>query len=194
MDDIARDVARQTAPWKAGQDWWVVGIEGIVALIIGVYIVANPISASDIIRVLLAVVLLALSFGQIVDGFRFRDLPGAPWATLRGGAGGAVALLTLLSERSLAIAPIGARQMLALGLLVYGILGVVALVVTLGKGEFTVGSLIADILTIVLGALLLTANPNDTSGVRLLGWVAIVGGIALLIFAYLRTRQTRAAA
>lgn len=194
MQDIAIDVARQTAPWKEGQNWWVVGIEGIVALLVGVYIVANPEGASDIIRTLVALVLLALSLGQIEEGFRFRGLPASPWSTLRGGIGLAVAALALLSARSDEVTLAGARQMLAAGLLAYGVIGIVSLLFTLRTAGFRAAVIIPDILTIVLGILLLSARTDDTSGVRWLGWAAIVGGIALLIYAYLLQSRTRARA
>ena len=70
MQDISKDVARQTAPWKPGQSWWVVGVQGIIALAIGVFMLANPAGASDVIRFLIALVLLLVGLGHIVDGFR----------------------------------------------------------------------------------------------------------------------------
>ncbi|MGH2616349.1 MAG: HdeD family acid-resistance protein [Thermomicrobiales bacterium] len=185
MQDIARNVARETAPWKAGQSWWVVGIEGIIALAIGVYIVSNPAGASDVIRFLIAVVLLVDSLGQIVDGFRVRGLPSSPWEALRGGVGATVAVLTLLSGWSADIGDIGARQMLAAGLLAYGILGILALVFSLRSTGFKIGAIIADVLTIVLGVLLLIARPGDTGTTQLLGVAAIAGGIALLVYSWM---------
>ncbi|MBA2598508.1 MAG: DUF308 domain-containing protein [Chloroflexia bacterium] len=185
LQDIATDVARQTAPWKAGQSWWIIGIEGIVALVIGVYIVADPFRASEVIRFLIAVVLLVDSAGLIVDGFRVRGLPTSPWETLRGGVGVTVAGLTLLSAWSYAIGDTAARQLLAIGLLAYGILGIVSLIFTLRATGFKAAAIIADLLTIVLGFLLLTARPGDTGGTQLLGVVAIVGGLALLVYSWI---------
>ena len=158
MQDIAKDVARQTAPWKPGQSWWVAGIEGIVALAVGVYIMADPFGASDLIRFLIALVLLLDSAGHIVDGFRSRDLTSTPWETLRGGIGATVAVLTILSAWSDYVADDGARQMLAIGLLAYGVLGLVSLIFTFRSNELRITALIADLLTIVLGVLLLSAR------------------------------------
>jgi uncharacterized membrane protein HdeD (DUF308 family) len=192
MQDIAKDVVRQTSPWKAGQSWWVAGIEGIVALSIGVYIVADPFGASDVIRFLIALVLLLDSLGHIVDGFRDRGLASSPWETLRGGVGVTVALLTLLSAGSYYVTDSGARQMLAIGLLAYGILGIVSLIFTFRAAGFRFASIITDALTIVLGVLLLTARSGDTGGTRLLGAAAIVGGIGLLGYSwYLRGKPGR---
>ncbi len=192
MQDIAKDVVRQTSPWKAGQSWWVAGIEGIVALSIGVYIVADPFGASDVIRFLIALVLLLDSLGHIVDGFRDRGLASSPWESLRGGVGVTVAVLTLLSAGSNYILDTGARQMLAIGLLAYGILGLVSLIFTFRATGFRFAAIITDTLTIVLGILLLRARSGDTGATQVLGVAAIVGGIGLLGYSwYLRGKPGR---
>ncbi len=192
MQDIAKDVARQTSPWKAGQSWWVVGVQGIMALAIGVFMVANPTGASDVIRFLIALVLLLDSLSHIVDGFRNRSLSSSPWETLRGGIGVTVAVLTLLSAGSDYVEDDGARQMLAIGLLAYGLLGVVSIIFTFRSTGFRIAAIIADLLAIVLGVLLLSARSGDTGGTRLLGAAAAVGGIALLGYSwYLRGKPAR---
>ena len=185
VQDIAKDVVRQTAPWRAGQSWWIVGIEGIVALAIGVFIVSNPAGASDLIRFLIAIVLLVDSLGKISDGFRTRGSASSPWEALRGGVGATVAVLVLLSGWANAIGDSGARQMLAVGLLAYGLLGLLSLIFTFRAGGFTIAAIVADALAILLGILLLTTRPGDTSGTRLLGAVAIAAGLALLAYSWM---------
>ena len=189
-----KDLVQQTAPWKPGQSWSVVGVQGIIALAVGVFMLANPAGASDVIRFLIALVLLLVSLGQIVDGFRDPRQSSSPWETLRGGIGITVAVLTLLSAGSDYVEDDGARQMLAIGLLAYGILGIVSLIPTFRETGFKGAAIIADVLTIVLGILLLSARSGDTSGTQLLGAVAAVGGIALLGYSwYLRGKPGREA-
>jgi uncharacterized membrane protein HdeD (DUF308 family) len=194
MQDISKNLARQTSPWRAGQSWWVVGVQGIIALAIGVFMLANPTRASDVIRFLIALVLLVDSLSHIFDGFRDRQLSSAPWDTLRGGIGVTIAVLTLLSAASHYVEDDGARQMLAIGLLAYGVLGIVSVIFTIRATGFKGAALIADVLTIALGILLLRARSGDTSGTQLLGAVAAVGGIALLGYSwYLRGKPGREA-
>jgi uncharacterized membrane protein HdeD (DUF308 family) len=189
-----KDLVRQTAPWKPGQSWWVVGVQGIIALAIGVFMLANPTGASDVIRFLIALVLLLDSLTRIVDGFRDRSLSSPPWDALRGGIGVTVAVLTLLSAGSDYVEDDGARQMLAIGLLAYGVLGIVSLIPTFRETGFKGAAIIADVLTIMLGILLLSARSGDTRGTQLLGAVAAVGGIALLGYSwYLRGKPGREA-
>ena len=193
MQDNAKDVSWQTVPWNAWQNWWTVGIEGIIALAIGVFMLANPRGASDVIRFLIALVLLLDSLGHIVDGFRNRG-PSSPWETLRGGIGVTVAALTLLSAGSSYVEDDGARQLLAIGLLAYGLLGIVSIIFTFRSAGFNGGAIIADVLAIVLGVLLLRARSGDTSATQLLGAVAALGGIALLGYSwYLRGKPRREA-
>ena len=194
MQDISKDVGRQASLWKAGQSWWVVGIQGIIALAVGVFMLANPTGASDVIRFLIALVLLLAGLSQIVDGFRDRRLASSPWDTLRGGIGVTVAVLTLLSAGSDYVEDDGARQMLAIGLLAYGVLGIVSIIFTIRSSGFKGGAIIADVLTIGLGILLLSARSGDTWGTQLLGAVAAIGGIALLGYSwYLRGKSAREA-
>jgi len=194
MQDIAKDGARQGAPWNVWQSWWTAGIQGIIALAVGVFMLANPRGASDVIRFLIALVLLLDSLGHIVDGFRNRSLSSSPWETLRGGIGVTVAVLTLLSAGSDFVEDDGARQMLAIGLLAYGALGIISLIFTFRSTRFNGAAIIADILAIVLGVLLLRARSGDTSATQLLGAVAAVGGIALLGYSwYLRGKPRREA-
>src|SRR5215204_5074001 len=85
-----------------------------------------------------------------------------------------------------------ARQMLAIGLLAYGVLGIVSVIFTVRSTGFKGGTIIADVLTIVLGILILSARSGDTSGTLLLGAVAAIGGIALLGYSwYLRGKPGR---
>src|SRR5215217_2553743 len=189
-----KDLVRQTAPWKPGQSWAVVGVQGIIALAIGVFMLANPTGASDVIRFLIALVLLLDSLGHIVDGFRDRSLSSSPWDTLRGGIGVTVAVLTLISAGSDYVEDDGARQLLAIGLLAYGVLGIISIIFTIRSPGFKGGAIIADVLTIALGVLLLSARSGDTRGTQLLGVVAAVGGIALLAYSwYLRGKPGREA-
>src|SRR5215211_2334617 len=172
MQDTAKGVTRKTSPWIAGQSWSVVGVQGIVALAIGVFMLANPTGASDVIRFLIALVLLLDSLGHILDGFRDRSLSSAPWDTLRGGIGVTVAVLTLISAGSDYVEDDGARQLLAIGLLAYGVLGIISIIFTIRSTGFKGGAIIADVLAIGLGILLLTQRSGDTSGTQLLGAVA----------------------
>ena len=183
----------QRTPWKPSQSWWLVGVEGIVALAIGIFIVARPADASDIIRNVIAAALLVMSVGQIAEGFRFWNRRLSPWVTLSGGIGATAALLTILANWSVYIPPAGARQILAVGLIGFALIGLVSLIFTIRTPDFKIAALILNLLAIALGVLLLRAEADETGGTQLLGAAAIVGGVALLIYGYTLWSRSRPA-
>ncbi len=150
----------------------------------------QPENAAGIMRQLIAFVLLIVSAGRIIEGFRFRTSAAAPWATLRGGVGITVAALTLLSPLSQYIQGDGSRQILGLGLLAYGALGVIGSLAASGERRYRWGALAGDVLAIVLGFLTLTRETGELANGRLFTGVLIVGGVALLVLAYMIRSRT----
>ena len=180
----AFDVAREARPWREDQNWWVVGVEGLVVLLVGIYALVQPENAAGIMRQLIAFVLLIVSAGRIIEGFRFRTSAAAPWATLRGGVGITVAALTLLSPLSQYIQGDGSRQILGVGLLAYGVLGIIGSLAVSGERRYRWGALAGDVLAVVLGLLTLTREPGELAGGQVFTWVLIAGGAALLVLAF----------
>jgi uncharacterized membrane protein HdeD (DUF308 family) len=164
--------------------FWVPLIEGLVALALGVYVVLFPQEAPVIVRSIIAAALLVLSFVQIFEGFRFWNRPVSPWATLGGGVGATAAIFALLANWLPEITPAAARLMLAIGLGAFGIIGLVSLIFTLRSTGFKIASLIIDVLAIALGVILYLAEEQNIERIRLLGLVALIGGVVLLIYGY----------
>lgn len=184
---------------KSGPRWWVPAVEGAVALAIGVYIIIVPADAPIIVRYVLAVALLALSALHIFEGFRFWNRPVSPWSTLAGGVGATTAICTLVIERAQVIvaAPeisaVVSRQVLAGGLIAFGVIGLMSLIFTIRSTGFKIASLIIDVLMIVLGVFLFLANRQDLDRTRLLGGIAAIGGAVLLAYGYYLWRGSRPA-
>ncbi len=194
MAEIARDAGEAASALKATQRWWVVVIEGIAALVIGIVVLLFPSDANDVIRVLIAVGLLVISAGQIVEGFRFWSRSVSPWATLAGGVGFTAAGLALLSAYSPYIQPAGARQMLAVGLVAFGVIGLFSLIFTVRSTGFKIASVIIDLLAIALGVLLFMAEADRARNILLLGVAAVIGGVLLLLYGYYLWNKGRAVA
>lgn len=164
--------------------YWVPVIEGVVALALGVYVVLFPADAPVIVRSIIAVALLVLSFVQTFEGFRFRGRAASPWAALGGGVGATAAVFTLLADWAPGFPPAGARQMLAIGLAAFGVIGLVSLVFTLRSTGFKIAVVIIDLLAIVLGVFLYLAEEQNAERIKYLGLAAMAGGAVLLIYGY----------
>jgi uncharacterized membrane protein HdeD (DUF308 family) len=179
---------------RAHPRYWVPVSEGVVALALGIYVVLFPADAPMIVRAIIAVALLALSVVQIFEGFRFWNRPVSPWATLGGGVGATAAAFTLLADWAPGFAAANARQMLAIGLAAYGIIGLYSLIFTVRSTGFKIASLIIDVLAIVLGVFLYLAEEQNAERIKYLGLAAMFGGVVLLIYGYyLWSRGRRAA-
>ena len=164
--------------------FWVPVIEGVVALALGVYVVLFPQDAPGVVRSIIAVALLLLSFVQIFEGFRFWNRSVSPWATLGGGVGATAAVFTLLAIWLPEITPAAARLILAIGLAAFGIIGLVSLIFTVRSTGFKIASLIIDVLAIVLGVFLFLAEEQNAERIKYLGLAAMLGGAVLLIYGY----------
>lgn len=123
MDEKAKDLVRVGAPWRRGIFWSLVVIEGLVVLGIGAYMVWAASDARDIVRQLIAVVLLINSASLAWNGLRNRAHPTAAFQALRGGIGLAIGVIVVLENWANYLSDDAARYILGLGLLAYGALG-----------------------------------------------------------------------
>jgi uncharacterized membrane protein HdeD (DUF308 family) len=82
------------------------------------------------------------------------------------------------------IQPEGSRHILGLGLLAYGVIGVIGARAVSGERRYRWGALAVDLLAIVLGCLTVTRQPGETGNLQLICGILVVGGVALLVRAY----------
>src|SRR5262245_24932504 len=96
MTDQAKQLVTSTAPWRRGVPWPIIGIEGIVAIAIGIYMLADPSDARTRVRSLIAIIVLINGVLEIAAGFRNPQLKAAPYRILRGTIGATVGLIITL--------------------------------------------------------------------------------------------------
>jgi uncharacterized membrane protein HdeD (DUF308 family) len=193
MTDQAKQMLTQSAPWRRGIAWPIILIEGIIALAIGVYILAQPDDAGDIVRQLIAAVLLVNGLLEILTGFRMPQAPATPYRILRGGIAATVGLIVTLEPISDYIESDASRVILAFGGLVYGVLGLVQVVATRETTGLRIGPLIAAGVWILLAILFFTGDETDNTRLNLLGTVAVVFGLLLVAYAFYLYRLKQAA-
>ncbi len=189
MTDKAKSLATQGAPWRKDVPWQLLAVEGAVALGIGIYVVVATESATDIIRQLIAVVLLVQAFLHTGAGFKNRDAPTAPFHILRGGIGMTVGVIVLLENFSDYLDADAARFILGLGLVAYGGVGIAAVWVDREASGLRIGGLAAGAINIVLGLMFVFSDSAKTGWVRGLGFIVLIAGIVLLGFAFMVYRS-----
>jgi uncharacterized membrane protein HdeD (DUF308 family) len=180
-----------TAPWRRGIPWPVVLIEGVAIAAIGIYMLASD-SASDVVRQLIAAILLVNGLLEIVAGFKAEDSAGARYRVLRGTIGATVGAIITLEPFWDFLTNAAARWILGLGFLAFALLGFAVLVKTREQGGIRLGAAIMNLAFLVLAILFFTGNESDNSRITLLGTVAIVLGILLVLYALYLYRTAQA--
>ncbi|MCC6313688.1 MAG: hypothetical protein IT337_06715 [Thermomicrobiales bacterium] len=186
MADKALSMAQEHAPWRENVAWWVTGIQGVVVVLIGLYLLLAPASAAQLVILLIAIALLLSSIPQIVAGLRGIGGVRAAYAMLQAGVGATVGLLIAL--RALLVPtldPYAARTILALGLIAYALIGLAGSFLSGGEPASWAGPIVNALLLIVLAVVLLTSSESNAADrLGLLGWIALIGGALLLFFAW----------
>jgi uncharacterized membrane protein HdeD (DUF308 family) len=186
MSERAMSIAREHAPWRAETPWWVIGVQGIVLVAIGLYLLFAPASAGPLIIQLIALWVLIESVLHIVAGLRDSANGADPYTMLQAGIGVTIGLLLVFRDWLVPTLDVSsARTILGLGLLAYAGVGVVGALVKRDESESWLGPVVSAVLTVVLAVLLL-ASGEDNAADRLsfLGWVALIGGALLLLLAW----------
>lgn len=192
MANHALSMAKEYAPWRDDVPWWSVGIQGIVAVALGLYFLLAPASAAGLVVQLVAAVLLVASVLLVLA--RLREVGHADpegFGMLQAGVGATVGLFVLLRGLLLPTLDIvAARTMLGIGLIAYAAIGFLR---ALRGGALRPGPIVTALLQIVLAVVLLTsAEDNAADRLAVLGWVALVGGVILLALAWLSRNRAEA--
>jgi uncharacterized membrane protein HdeD (DUF308 family) len=181
MTEQAKAVMLSTAPWRRGIPWPIVLIEGVAIGGIGIYMLASD-SASDVVRQLIAAILLVNVLLEIVAGFKAEDSAGARYRVLRGTIGATVGAIITLEPFWDFLTNAAARWILGLGFLAFALLGFALLVITRDQGGLRLGAVVTNLAFLVLAILFFTGDESNNSRMTLLGTVSIVLGILLVAY------------
>ncbi|RPJ51048.1 MAG: HdeD family acid-resistance protein [Methanobacteriota archaeon] len=157
--------------------WWVVLLEGIIAILVGLFLLYRPAATTVFLVQILGIFWLAEGILSVVGALIFSG--NRVWKLLSG-------ILSIIAGVVILTYPIYSPFIvLTLFIIFIGVWavinGVVKVVLALKGGGWGTG--ILGILTIILGLLLLT---NSLAGVLVLPWIfgffLIIGGIGSLIW------------
>jgi uncharacterized membrane protein HdeD (DUF308 family) len=191
MSEQAMALAQKGVPWRRGVAWWIVGIEGAILTVVGIYVVAAPDDARDIVRQIIGWFLLANAVLAIAASLRGDGPtnPITPYRMLAAGVGLTVGLLVALEPVSDYVDSDAAKVILALGLLGHGLIGLVGAFATRASGGLRRGALIGGGLNVAIALLLFYNVRKDALDPRWFGIIAIIGGVLVLGFAYMLYRD-----
>lgn len=191
MTEHVLTAASEHAPWRPETPWWVTGIEAIVLVAIGIFVLAAPDSAGNLIIQLIALALLVQCVLNIASGLRRARLHSDPYVMLQSGVGATVGLLVLFRGFLVPTLDVSsARIILGLGLIFYVVIEVAGTLIMRPEGVSQINRAVTGLLLIVLAIMLLTSSEdNALDRLSALGWIMIVGGVLLAIMAFFSYRR-----
>jgi uncharacterized membrane protein HdeD (DUF308 family) len=186
MTEQAKATLQKSIPWRRGLAWWIVGLEGLLLLAAGIYVVAAPDNAKDAVRVIIGAFLLANSVSFILAGLRPEALsnPITPYRMLAAGSGLTVGIIVILQPWSENISDDAARVILALGLLAHGAFSLVGAFAARATGELRRGVLLTGALSVLFAVLLFYNVRHETLDMRWFGYVALAAGVLVCGYAF----------
>ena len=187
-----RSVIDALAPWHGGTPWWVILVEGLVALVVGIYILTQPARVGQWLVFLIAgylVITNALEIYASVSGPAPAD--GNAYRLLASGIGFIAGLLVLLVPLVTTAPLLALIAILGIGLLARGLVGLVGVLLGREAGGARWGSALANLLNLVFGGLLLYLTTTAAAGdvLRWLGIAAVVGGALLILYGVVLYRR-----
>jgi uncharacterized membrane protein HdeD (DUF308 family) len=160
-------------------------VEGIIALVVGLYVLVEPQQASTWLAQLIGVYLLVNSGFAIYAGFSGSGSANEqPFRLIVSGIGLVTGLIALAQPLLGTIDTLASITMLGVGLSLAGIVGLAGLI--LGRfGETTPwGRILASGLDLLLGILLLYLSRTGTAGNALLLFGVVGLGVGVLLVGY----------
>lgn len=184
-------VVQAVKPWSKDAPWWILAIEAVITIGLGLYTIYVPESAGRMLTVVLGLFLLVDGAMSLFAGLRQRggkafNLAGSGIAILAG-------LLVLLMQLLHFGDAITQAWILAIAFVLVGIFGLIAAFFEFRSVRWM--RVVVMLLMIVLGGLYLySLLAGNLMVLTWTGWILLAIGVMLGIFAGLTWRQQRAAA
>lgn len=166
--------------------WWLALIQGLVALGIGLFMLLDPGSASTLAVLLASIYLLVAGVIHTLRGLAARRGGGGTLLLIRGLAGlviGAVILLFGVFEIG---SPEIVRTILAIGLIVFGAIGLFTSLLKREGKPFAWGPVLVNAALLAWGLLILLSSLNLTT---VSGWILVIIGVVVIGYTILARRD-----
>jgi uncharacterized membrane protein HdeD (DUF308 family) len=191
MSDQIKSAIAKSAPWRKGTPWWLILVEGVILLAIGIFMLVQPVEAAAAFVLLLGGFLLINSLLRLFHGlYKLPEGADARLLMMRGGVGLVTGILVVASPFFEQINLIAAGIILGVGLLLSGLIGLVNIFLMRSGQATTWGIVLADLVEVVLAVIVfyeLNISRASESTLTILG-IAFI----LAIYAVLVGRSTKA--
>ena len=164
--------------------WWLGLVQGLVALGVGVYMLVDPTGASALIGVLAAIYLLVAGIIHTVRGLAARSAGRGNLLLIRGIVGLAVGLILVAAALFNLVSLSTGFTILAIGLIIFGALGIFTGFFKRGDKPFAWGPVIANAALLVWGLLIIFARPSINLA-TVSGWILVILGVVILAWTFL---------
>lgn len=167
-------------PWRKDAPWWVQAIEAVIALGLGIYVLAQATEASRLLGTILAIFLLADGLLSLVGGLRGH---GKTFGSIRAGVGILAGVALLLMPVFNFNDPVMTGWLIGLALIIGGLAGLLSRLFEAPRPVSWIGVLIT-ILMIAIGAVYLYAILQASAApLTTVGWLLVAVGLALGAYA-----------
>ncbi len=189
----AKELAARNAPWTKDVAWWIVLIQGLIMLGIGLYILFAQTLAIRQVVILIGAFLLINSIIEAFQGFDDRVRPRVmAWHMFGAGVGFVVGLLLVSDIFIDFMGPVAGAVIVSFGLLLTGITGIIQWVLGGEQGVRRLSDLILPIGSLLLGGVTLwTRLGVGDDIIRVLGILATLLGITLLVRTFMLYSQQK---
>lgn len=171
-----------------GNSFVVVGVEGVVVALIGIYMLIFPDDARDNVRFIAGLVLIVTGLYQLERAVAFyRNNTHRAVVPLRFVAGAVMlfgGILVAIEKLTTHFNADASKIVLAATLLVAGIFGLAAGLLGRRDGDLKLGNMIASVVIVVLAGLNISEVRTGDDNTQLLGVIVVLLGLALLAYAY----------
>lgn len=195
---FTEDLIERGVPWSSRTSWTIVAWEAVIAIILGLVFLFEPLGGQTVTLQLMGLILLVgalLTAFQLWRGTVRTDLETL--AAFRAGSGvtvGLVVIVATLFAASTDAVTAAMAVVVGIGFIVFGLTGIGgSFVRRRADAGLPLAALVINGLLLIAGLVLLMAGAAGASTVgnifRLLGIVLIVAGLGLGGYAYLIRQQ-----
>jgi hypothetical protein len=192
LSQQTKEAAKQLAPWRTGLPWWVVLIEGIVVAVVGLLVVLDPAGTNVTLVLFLSAGMAIAGLMQLWSVFRNQipesvDSVVAARSAIAVYAGLAVVILYFIEGGLTRISGFGIFGTAAL---VYGLLALVQVFVDEGgRRQALIEALLFGGVGLITLWGLFAGGESIITAVRIIGWIFLIGGAALIGLAIWRWQK-----